>query len=122
MGSGKTTLAKKLAKKLNRSFYDLDQEIEAKEHLIIPQIFVKLIWSPYKWLVNTKYLFGMPNTSVQHKNRTWTRVLLITKHYRIDADYTIYIRFIIQVKYSCSFTVNNAAVNTRNNYIAVLNI
>ncbi|MEJ6735969.1 MAG: shikimate kinase [Flavobacteriales bacterium] len=39
MGSGKTTLAKKLAKKLNRSFYDLDQEIEAKEHLIIPQIF-----------------------------------------------------------------------------------
>lgn len=39
MGSGKTTLAKKLAKKLNRSFYDLDQEIEEKEHLVIPQIF-----------------------------------------------------------------------------------
>jgi len=39
MGSGKTTLAKKLAKKLNRMFYDLDQEIEEKEHLIIPQIF-----------------------------------------------------------------------------------
>ena len=39
MGSGKTTLAKKLAKKLNRSFYDLDHEIEAIENLKIPQIF-----------------------------------------------------------------------------------
>jgi len=39
MGSGKTTLAKKLAKKLNRSFYDLDHEIEAAENLTITQIF-----------------------------------------------------------------------------------
>jgi shikimate kinase len=39
MGSGKTTLAKKLAKKLNRSFFDLDQEIERRENLTITQIF-----------------------------------------------------------------------------------
>lgn len=39
MGSGKTTLAKKLAKKLNRSFFDLDKEIEKRENLTITQIF-----------------------------------------------------------------------------------
>jgi len=39
MGSGKTTLAKKLAKKLKCSFYDLDHEIEATENLTITQIF-----------------------------------------------------------------------------------
>ena len=39
MGSGKTTLAKKLAKKMSHSFYDLDHEIEVKEKLTISQIF-----------------------------------------------------------------------------------
>jgi len=39
MGSGKTTLAKKLAKKLNQPFVDLDIEIESRENLTIDQIF-----------------------------------------------------------------------------------
>jgi len=39
MGSGKTTLARKLAKKLNQSFFDLDQEIESREDLTITQVF-----------------------------------------------------------------------------------
>lgn len=39
MGSGKTTLAKKLAKKLNHPFLDLDVEIEKRENLTISQIF-----------------------------------------------------------------------------------
>ncbi|MGB0882825.1 MAG: shikimate kinase, partial [Vicingaceae bacterium] len=39
MGSGKTTLAKKLAKKLNYVFLDLDDEIEKVEELSITQIF-----------------------------------------------------------------------------------
>lgn len=39
MGSGKTTLAKKLAKKLNQPFFDLDFEIEKRENLPINQIF-----------------------------------------------------------------------------------
>jgi len=39
MGSGKTTLAKKLAKKLDYTWFDLDQEIEIKEKLTVAQIF-----------------------------------------------------------------------------------
>ena len=39
MGSGKTTMAKKLAKKINVSFFDLDHEIEKQENLSIPQLF-----------------------------------------------------------------------------------
>ena len=39
MGSGKTTLAKKLAKKLDYTWFDLDQEIEIREKLTIAQIF-----------------------------------------------------------------------------------
>jgi len=39
MGSGKTTLGKRLAKKLNKHFFDLDQEIEKSEQLSINQIF-----------------------------------------------------------------------------------
>ncbi len=39
MGSGKTTLGKKLAKKLNCLFFDLDLEIEKRESLTIAQIF-----------------------------------------------------------------------------------
>lgn len=39
MGCGKTTHGKKLAKKLNRPFIDLDHYIERKENKSIPEIF-----------------------------------------------------------------------------------
>jgi len=39
MGSGKSTLGKKLAKQLSLPFYDLDDEIEAQEKKTIAQIF-----------------------------------------------------------------------------------
>lgn len=39
MGSGKSTLGKKLAKRLNQPFYDLDVVIEEKENKTIAQIF-----------------------------------------------------------------------------------
>ena len=39
MGSGKSTLGKKLARKLGRKFIDLDQYIEKKENLSIAGIF-----------------------------------------------------------------------------------
>ncbi len=39
MGSGKTTIGKKLAKKMKYAFLDLDQEIEKQENLTISQIF-----------------------------------------------------------------------------------
>ena len=39
MGSGKTTLAKKLATKLNYNWFDLDHEIETREKLAVAQIF-----------------------------------------------------------------------------------
>lgn len=38
-GSGKTTLGMELAKKLNKRFIDLDEEIERHEKLTIPEIF-----------------------------------------------------------------------------------
>lgn len=41
MGSGKTSLGKKLAKKLNLPFFDLDQRIEEQEHCSITDIFNK---------------------------------------------------------------------------------
>ena len=39
MGSGKSSLGKKLAKKLNQPFYDLDVVIEEKENKTIAEIF-----------------------------------------------------------------------------------
>ncbi|MDB4534765.1 shikimate kinase [Vicingaceae bacterium] len=39
MGSGKTTLGKELAKKLDKPFFDLDLEIEKAESLSVNQIF-----------------------------------------------------------------------------------
>ncbi len=39
MGSGKSTLGKRLARKLNFSFIDLDEEIERKENRLIRKIF-----------------------------------------------------------------------------------
>jgi len=39
MGCGKTTNGKKLAKKLNYQFYDLDAEVEKQERISIAQIF-----------------------------------------------------------------------------------
>lgn len=41
MGSGKTTLGKKLANKLNKIFFDLDAEIEKNEGESINEIFEK---------------------------------------------------------------------------------
>lgn len=38
-GSGKTTLGKQVAEKLNTQFYDLDNEIETAENLTISKIF-----------------------------------------------------------------------------------
>ncbi len=39
MGSGKTSVGKELAKKLNLAFVDIDQEIEKKYQMNIPKIF-----------------------------------------------------------------------------------
>lgn len=41
MGSGKTTLGKKLASHLNWSFIDLDERVELKAGMKIPEIFAK---------------------------------------------------------------------------------
>ena len=46
MGSGKTTVGKILSKKLKYPFVDLDNEIEFREGLTIPQIF-NLKGEPY---------------------------------------------------------------------------
>ena len=40
-GSGKTTIGKKIAEKLNLSFLDVDSEIEMDEKITISEIFVK---------------------------------------------------------------------------------
>lgn len=41
MGSGKSSLGKRVAKKMQLPFMDLDKEIEKKFHLSIPEIFAK---------------------------------------------------------------------------------
>ncbi len=41
MGAGKTTLGKELARVTGRPFYDLDQYIESRTHMTIPQIFAE---------------------------------------------------------------------------------
>ncbi|MEO9965269.1 MAG: shikimate kinase [Reichenbachiella sp.] len=41
-GSGKTTLGKELAKKLDRNFFDLDAEIERMAGWVIPDIFAQV--------------------------------------------------------------------------------
>jgi shikimate kinase len=41
MGSGKTTIGIKLARKLNRLFYDCDSEIEKRSNWSIPEIFAR---------------------------------------------------------------------------------
>ena len=41
MGSGKTTLGKKIAKHLNKTFLDLDNEIEKQEGVAVEEIFSK---------------------------------------------------------------------------------
>ncbi len=40
-GSGKTTIAKKVADRLEKTFVDIDEEIERREGLSIPEIFAK---------------------------------------------------------------------------------
>ena len=39
MGSGKSTLGKKLAQKLNRAFFDLDAEVEKQEGSTVQELF-----------------------------------------------------------------------------------
>lgn len=41
MGCGKTTIGKKLAKLMNREFYDLDKYIEQKEGMTVSEIFAQ---------------------------------------------------------------------------------
>lgn len=39
MGAGKTTIGRRVAKRLNKMFYDLDWYIEARMHRTIPELF-----------------------------------------------------------------------------------
>tara|TARA_Y200000002_G_scaffold147926_1_gene122235 strand:- start:338 stop:850 length:513 start_codon:yes stop_codon:yes gene_type:complete len=41
MGSGKTTLGKIVSKKLNKKFFDIDQQIEAQEGMKISDLFLQ---------------------------------------------------------------------------------
>ena len=55
MGSGKTSIGKVLAEKLNYSFFDLDSEIERGEGKTIPEIF-KMCGEDYFRKLELKYL------------------------------------------------------------------
>ena len=55
MASGKTTIGRALAKKLNFHFIDLDQYIEVKENMSISKIFI-LKGEIYFRKIETKYL------------------------------------------------------------------
>lgn len=55
-GSGKTTLGKELAEKLNRNFFDLDAEIERMAGWIIPDIFAQVGEEYFRELENSVLL------------------------------------------------------------------
>lgn len=58
MGSGKTTIGKKLAKKMKFAFLDLDQEIEKHENLSISEIF-EIHGEDYFRALENKVLLGI---------------------------------------------------------------
>lgn len=55
-GSGKSTLGKELAKKLDRNFFDLDEEIERMAGWIIPDIFAQVGEDYFRELENSVLL------------------------------------------------------------------
>lgn len=55
MGGGKSVIGKMLSRKINFNFYDLDQVIESKTHMKIPQIFATR-GEPYFRKLESKYL------------------------------------------------------------------
>ena len=61
-GSGKTSLGKAAAKKLNRPFIDIDTEIENREHLSIPKIFEKFGESHFR-AIETEVIAEITKTS-----------------------------------------------------------
>ncbi|MBO4439475.1 MAG: chorismate mutase [Spirochaetaceae bacterium] len=61
-GSGKTSLGKAAAEKLNRPFIDLDTEIEKREHLSIPEIFAKFGESHFR-AIETEVIAEIAKTS-----------------------------------------------------------
>lgn len=52
-GSGKSTLGKELAEKLNRNFFDLDAEIERMAGWVIPDIFAQVGEDYFRELENS---------------------------------------------------------------------
>jgi shikimate kinase len=62
MGCGKTTVGKKLAKKLKYDFIDLDEEIEKKEQCTISKIFVSKGEDYFRSLEHN-LLLDLPNKS-----------------------------------------------------------
>jgi len=60
MGSGKTTVGKKLAKKLNKEFIDMDQWIEKDEEMPVEEIFEKKGENLFREL-ETKYIRKLSN-------------------------------------------------------------
>jgi len=58
MASGKTTVGKELAKKINFQFIDLDQYIENKEDMSVPEIF-ETRGEIYFRKIETKYLIEL---------------------------------------------------------------
>ncbi|SMD34168.1 shikimate kinase [Reichenbachiella faecimaris] len=55
-GSGKSTLGKKLAEKLDRNFFDLDAEIERMAGWVIPDIFAQVGEDYFRELENSVLL------------------------------------------------------------------
>ncbi|MCF8379100.1 MAG: AAA family ATPase [Bacteroidales bacterium] len=85
MGSGKSTIGKKLASALNFSFLDLDTEIEQKYHTTIPDIFQRFDETTFRLLENKalKESFNESDTVVATGGGTacfYDNMKLINKH------------------------------------------
>jgi len=99
MGAGKTTIGKKLAAKLNRTFIDLDEIIEKESCLAIPVIFEKYGESYFRKL-ETECLIQVSQT----KNKiiaTGGGIVLFDKNriIMIKTGYTIYLSWSPRILY-----------------------
>ncbi len=70
MGCGKTTVGKELAKRVNKKFIDLDEEIVSQTGKSIPELFNEFGESGFRD-IETQVLKNLPSKKNDHFNRWW---------------------------------------------------
>ena len=100
MGSGKTTVGKKLANKLNYNFIDLDAEIEKQELSSIHQIFSKKGEENFRALEHQKLLDLLANKKVVVSCGGGTPCFNNNMEFMTKNGITIYIKLSVEALHS----------------------